>query len=187
MGERDNETDAHLVRRLRHGDRAAAEHLYRRHGPTVRFVVMDNVRDRDDIDDVVQDTFARAFARVDQLTDDSCFRPWLLQIARRLSIDARRARLRRPDVTPLGDRVVIDLDAPSELLAEVEELAAALRRGLSGLSLRDRTVLSMTVELGFTLDEVAEALDITYGNAKVVLHRARARLRRSIEPLLAVG
>jgi RNA polymerase sigma-70 factor (ECF subfamily) len=181
------ESDAEVVGRLRRGDGGAAETLYRRHLPTVRFVIADNVRNRDDVDDVVQEVFARAFARIDQLADESCFRAWLLQIARHAAIDARRARGRRPDVVALGDRVVIDLDASADAIAEVGALAAAVRDGVSGLSLRDRTVLSMTIELGFSLDEVAAALDITHGNAKVVLHRARRRLRDAVEPALAVG
>ena len=177
--------DGAAVRRLRRGDQRAAEALYHRHRATVRFVVVDNVRDPDDVDDLVQEIFGRAFARIDQLGDPDRFRAWLLQIARRAAIDARRARCRRPEVVTLADRVVVDLGAPMDLIAEVSELATAVRHGLSELSPRDRTVLTMTVELGFSIDEVADALGITHGNAKVVLHRARRRLRAAIEPALA--
>ena len=174
-----------LVDRLRRGDQRAAERLYRRHRSTVRFVVADNVRDPDDIDDLVQEIFARAFGRLDQLSDATRFRAWLLQIARRAAIDARRARNRRPEVVTLADRVVVDLGASTELIAEVADLVSAMRTGLAGLSVRDRTVLTMTIELGFSIDDVAAALDISHGNAKVVLHRARRRLRSAVEPALA--
>jgi RNA polymerase sigma-70 factor (ECF subfamily) len=179
--------DARLVAGVRTGDAAAAASLYGRYCGTVRFVVADKVRNRDDIDDVVQEVFARAFGRLDQLTEATRFRAWLLQIARRAAIDARRARVRQPATLSLGDRDVIDLTESVDLVAEVGDLADGLRAGLAGLSTRDRAVLTMTIELGFSLDDVASALDITHGNAKVVLHRARRRLRATVEPLLVAG
>ncbi|MFV2039642.1 MAG: RNA polymerase sigma factor, partial [Acidimicrobiales bacterium] len=68
-----------------------------------------------------------------------------------------------------------------DLEAELRELALALRTGVAALSPRDATALSLTVHLGFGPTEVAAALGISYGNAKVVLHRARHRLRSALE------
>ena len=179
MATRD-ESDAALVEEARVGIEEAAEALYVRHVRTVRFVVADNVRDLHEIDDVVQEVFARAFSRIDALSDPQCFRSWLLQIARRAAIDARRARCRRPVFASIDECVVIAGDPAPELVAEVRELAVSLSEGVRGLGSRDRAVLSMVVELGFSLDDVAAALDLTYGTAKVVLHRARRRLREAI-------
>lgn len=175
-----------MVAGLRAGDAATAEAFYERHVGLVRFVVADNVADPFEREDVVQEVFARAYTRIHQLEDPARVRAWLLQIARRAAIDARRARCRRPEFTELEDRTVIDLDPAPDVVAEVRVLSEAVAAGLAGLSARDRQVLTMVVELGFGLDDVAAALDISYTNAKVVLHRARRRLRDAVEPALAV-
>jgi len=187
MGERSD--DSELVARLRNGSQTAATTLYRRHAPLVRFVVTDNVRDLDDIEDVVQEAFGRAFGRVDTLTNPECFRAWLLQIARRAAIDARRARCRRPEMSTIDHHVLVDDGPTPDLVVEVRELALRVGEGIADLSSRDRAVLTMVIELGFSLADVAEALDVGYGAAKVILHRARRRLRAVVaaaidEPVL---
>jgi RNA polymerase sigma-70 factor, ECF subfamily len=190
MGENDGgshgsgEDDAVLVSRIRRGSRAAGETIYARHVRLVRFVVADNVRDSHEIDDVVQEVFARAFARIETLNDPSRFRPWLLQIARRAAIDARRIRCRRPEFTSVDHYDLVDGGPGPDLVVEVRDLAAAVAEGLVGLGLRDRMVLTLVVELGFGLEDVALALDVSYGTAKVVLHRARRRLRASVADVI---
>jgi RNA polymerase sigma-70 factor, ECF subfamily len=173
-----------LVGRVRGGSRSAGEELYAGHVRLVRFVVADNVRDPDEIDDVVQEVFARAFTRLDTLNDPLRFRSWLLQIARRAAIDARRIRRRRPEFAPVDQHELVDGGPAPDLVVEVRELAAAVAEGLAGLSSRDALVLTMVVELGFGLEDVAAALDVSYGTAKVVLHRARRRLRAAVAGII---
>ena len=73
---------------------------------------------------------------------------------------------------PLGEFVT--------LMAEVREMADLLEERFVMLSSRDAAAMSMAVNLGFGPSEIAAALDITPGNAKVVLHRARKRLREAM-------
>ena len=72
-------------------------------------------------------------------------------------------------------------DAGPDDFAELAETAARLRSGLARLLPREAVVLTMSVQLGFGPGEIADALGITTGNAKVILHRARKRLRLAIE------
>lgn len=180
----DGWSDSDLVRAVLAGSKDASDALYSRHDTIVRFVVRDNVRDPDDIDDVVQEIFGRAFARLDTLQKPERFRAWLLQISRRAAIDSRRSRTRRPESRSIDDHVVIDLTPGPALLAEVRDLADTVGHGISGLSARDRQVLTMVIELGFSTDDVAAALDLSPGAAKVVLHRARKRLRLAVSSSL---
>ncbi|MEZ5251489.1 MAG: sigma-70 family RNA polymerase sigma factor, partial [Ilumatobacteraceae bacterium] len=96
------------------------------------------------------------------------------------AIDDLRARvqvrLEPLDETALGGD---DRDDP-ESTAELQVLAAAVQAGIANLSPRDAAAISMVVHMGFGPAEVAAALDISYGNAKVVLHRARQRLREAL-------
>ena len=180
--------DETLVRRAADGRQDACDELYRRYASLIRHVVGDNIRDSDEREDAVQEAFLRAFSKLHLLRDGALFRPWLLQIARRVAIDSRRKRLRTP-IAMVDDEdmpEVVSLDPAPALVAEVRHLADEVRIGMTKLSPRDATVLTMVTELGFGIADVAAALDITHTNAKVVLHRARKRLRESLAAELDV-
>ncbi|MDQ1397718.1 MAG: hypothetical protein QOG64_2977 [Acidimicrobiaceae bacterium] len=172
--------DADLVERVRSGDGAAFTALYRAHAGAVHSAVRDNVHDADSAADVVQETFARALARLDSLRRPDRFRPWLLSIARHAAVDHRRIANR---VRPLSDEAAEALpcerDAPDEH-AELAELAELLDAGVATLSTRDATALSLVTHLGFGAAEVGTALGVKPGAAKVVVHRARRRLRDAV-------
>src|ERR1043165_2976576 len=89
-------TDAELIQRWKGGDQRAATTLVERHSPALaRFAVSQGARH--DIDELVQDTFVRAFNSIDGFRGESSFRTWLLTIERRLLLDRRRSEKRRPD------------------------------------------------------------------------------------------
>jgi RNA polymerase sigma-70 factor (ECF subfamily) len=126
----------------------------------------------------VQDTFAKAFSRLQALREPDRFRPWLLQIARNTAIDHRRVRR----------RVQFDDNAETEDLAddglgpdghvELNDLASLVNHCVAALSQRDATAITMTIGLGPT--EIGAALGVSTGAAKVLLHRARQRLREAL-------
>src|SRR5213075_436912 len=89
-------TDAELIQRWKNGDQRAATALVERHSPSLaRFAVSQGARQY--IDELVQDTFVRAFNSIDGFRGDSSFRTWLLTIERRLLLDRRRSEKRRTD------------------------------------------------------------------------------------------
>jgi DNA-directed RNA polymerase specialized sigma24 family protein len=104
------------------------------------------------------------------------FRPLLLVIARHTAVDARRGNARlRPE--PLD--AVDDLAAAEpglQELAEMADLVGVVREAVTGLSRRDATAIA-PVALGFGVADVAAALGIERGAAKVAVHRARQRLK----------
>jgi len=182
--------DAELVAAVRRGRVDAFSELYRRHARAVAAAVSDNVHDVERQRDLVQETFTRALSRLDTLRDPGQFRPWALQIARNAAIDDLRARTQFR-LEPIEDDTISapDGDEAPELAAEVRTLANAIATGLAALSRRDAAAVSMAVHLGFGPEEIAAALGISYGNAKVVLHRARTRLRAALvqQGLVAAG
>jgi RNA polymerase sigma-70 factor (ECF subfamily) len=164
---------------VRAGDQAAFEALYSRHLAGVRAAVRDQIRDPDEAADAIQETFARALESLPRLSSDDRFRPWLLSIARHTAIDARRGRTRhRPELLELAEQVESGDPTPPEL-AEIAELATVVRTAIGGLSSRDATALGL-VALGFGVGDVAQALAIGRGAAKVALHRGRRRLRAAV-------
>lgn len=162
------------------GDPTGFAALYRRHAGAVRMAIRDNVHDAEGVADAVQDTFAKAFSRLQALRDPARFRPWLLQIARNTAIDHRRIRR----------RVDFDDNAETEQLAddglgpdghaELNDLAALVNHCVAALSPRDATAITLATRLGLGPTEIATALGVSTGAAKVLLHRARQRLREAL-------
>lgn len=167
-----------MVTAVRAGDQHAFSGLYAAHVGAVRMVVWDNVHDRDTVDDVVQEVFARALERLATLHDADRFRPWLLSIARHAAIDQRRQRKSAVDDRDT-EEVAANGAGPDEE-AELAELARLVNTGVAGLSRRDAAALSLVLHLGYTPTDVAAVLHVTPGAAKVILHRARRRLRDAV-------
>jgi RNA polymerase sigma factor (sigma-70 family) len=173
-------SDGELVEAVRSGDTQAFSELYRAHVGGVRAVAFSLVHDREATADVVQDTFFRALRNLGSLQDPARFRPWLMQIARNLATDQLRARGR---LTMLDDSASVDLADPGPgpgSVAELRELAAQVQGCVAGLSNRDATAIAMVAQLGFTPEQVAGALGLTPGATKVLLHRARRRMRHAL-------
>src|SRR3712207_110764 len=98
----DADPDVELIARWQRGEERAATLLVSRHAPAVaRFVASMGLRV--DVEEVVQDTFVRAFGSLDAFRGESSLRTWLLTIARRLVLDRRRAARRRGDTTALEE------------------------------------------------------------------------------------
>jgi RNA polymerase sigma-70 factor, ECF subfamily len=169
-----------LVERARAGDTLAFEGLYMRHLSGVQQVVSAIIRDHSHVADAVQEAFTRALDRLPTLRDATRFRPWLLSIARHVATDHVRARMKaRIGVEDEALDVATPEPGPEEL-AELAELSRLVRAGLAGLSKRDATAVALVTHLDFTPAEVAVALGITPGAAKVLVHRARRRLRDAL-------
>ncbi|HEY8455495.1 MAG TPA: RNA polymerase sigma factor [Actinopolymorphaceae bacterium] len=170
---------ASLVEAVRGGDREAFAPLYREHVGAVHLAVRDHLHDPERIADAVQETFARALASLHKLRDPGRFRPWLLAIARHTAVDIRRNQNRISlDELDETDLTTQDADDPAELAA-LRDLAGVVNGLVIGLSQRDAIALSL-VTLGFDVADIAAALQVKKGAAKVVLHRARRRLRAAL-------
>src|SRR5918999_3390872 len=90
----DEPSDWELITRWRGGDERAATELVARHAPALaRFAAATGAGG--DVEELVQDTFVRAFGSIDTFRGESSFRTWLFTIERRLLLDRRRSERRR--------------------------------------------------------------------------------------------
>lgn len=172
--------DAELVHAVLDGDVDAFSALYRAHVRAVHGVISFNVREPESAADLVQEVFTRALERLPALRQPSRFRPWLLAIARNAAIDQRRQRGR---VDRLDDDSVEGLAAdqrgPDESV-ELAELARLVNGCVAGLSRRDATVVALVTHLGYSSSDVARVIGVSPNAAKVIVHRARRRLRDTL-------
>ena len=176
---------AELVERVRSGDTAAFGLLYEAHVAIVHRVVRDHVRDREAVADLVQEVFARALRALVTLRQPDRFRPWLCSIARHTAVDWVRGQRETRALDALDKDIASDERGPEEI-AQLRELADLVRGCVLGLSPRDATAITLVTRLGFSPDDVAVALAVSPGAAKVIVHRARRRLRHALALQLLV-
>jgi RNA polymerase sigma factor (sigma-70 family) len=174
------ESDADLVDRVRCGDARAFAELYKAHYGAVRQVAASHLRDPDAVADVVQDAFTQALQCLASLRDPHRFRPWLMSITRHAAVDQIRARSRVTSLDSDSSESLVASGPGPDTLAELRELADRVEECVMGLSHRDATAVAMVTHLGFGPDQVGAALGLTPGAAKVVVHRARRRLRQAL-------
>ncbi len=166
----DDSTDAALIARWKQGDERAASQLVARHADALaRFAA--SLGERDEIDELVQDTFVRAFGSIDSFRGESSLRTWLFTIQRRLLVDRRRsARRRRSEVQVQEDDVATEYTALDGVVAD--ETERRLMGVLGRLSPMQREVFSLRVSEGLSYREIADVLGSTEGAARVHYHNA---------------
>src|SRR5437762_13537689 len=167
---RPEETDMELINRWKSGDSRAATRLVGRHSQALaRFAA--SAGERDGIDELVQDTFVRAFASLDSFRGESTLRTWLFTIERRLMLDRRRAERRSRETVPVQEAdQVSEYGALDGLIAE--EAQERVRESLDALSPTQREVFTLRVQQGLSYKEIAELVWRTVGAARVHYHNA---------------
>ena len=166
----DEDRDLELIARWKAGDERAATELVDRHSSALaRFAVASG--ERNEVEELVQDTFVRAFGSIDGFRGDSTFRTWLFTIERRLLLDRRRAEKRRRDRTELQeDDAATEYDALDSVVAD--ETRARLAGAVKRLSPTQREVFTLRIAEGLSYKEIAEAVGTTEGAARVHYHNA---------------
>ena len=166
----DAASDAALIEQWKGGDQRAAAEIVRRHAPALaRFASSSG--ERDGIDELVQDTFVRAFNSLDSFRSESSLRTWLFTILRRLVLDRRRAEKRRRDTVELDEGHAVEAyDALDSLVAE--ETAQQVKRAIERLSPLQKEVFTLRVTEGMAYSEIARLVESTEGACRVHYHNA---------------
>lgn len=172
-------SDDALIARWRAGDERAATLLVHRHAAAVaRFVV--SLGERSEVDELVQDTFVRAFQSLDGFRGDSAFRTWLLTIARNLVRDRRRGRKAERLAVPIEeDHAATEHDALDRAVAS--EMEERLREAVTRLTPTQREVFTLRVGEGLSYKEIAAVVDTTEGAARVHYHNAVRAIKEYLD------
>jgi RNA polymerase sigma-70 factor (ECF subfamily) len=196
--------DQVLLERLRAGDERAFELLVDRYDGALRRVARTFVRTGAAVDDVVQETWLGVLRGLGAFEGRSSLRTWMFGIL----VNQARTRARRDarslpfSALETHDRPTVEPEAfgadgrwasaPARLDGDPEtgllgrELRAQLLRAVEALSDEQRAVITLRDLVGCSAAEVCELLDISDGNQRVLLHRARTRVRRALAPLIGV-
>jgi RNA polymerase sigma-70 factor (ECF subfamily) len=181
--------DAEIVQLVVAGETDAFDELVRRTRRPAYRLARRITRNHEDADDVVQDSYVKAFRALSRFDPQRAFLPWFLTIVARSALSAIRQGARRatvpldepgPDGTTLADRISDsppDADAMRRLLDAEEALAR--------LPDDQRAILALRVDGDLPYSEIASALEIPVGTVMSRLARAREALLAEVEKLRA--
>lgn len=188
------EEEDRLIRQAQEGNQQAFEALLRRHERRIFALIGSFLRRRQDVEDLAQEVFLKAYLAMGRFRPGAPFAPWLNRIAVNACYDHLRKSRRRPEVslTDLADRESIfihHLAARGYLSAGGESgdhVAAKdlAERILATLPPRDRLAITLREVQGFEIAEIASALGCTRPAAKVRLFRARRAMQATLERLI---
>ena len=175
----DSDVDARLLERYRAGDERAATELVERHAQALaRFAV--SLGEREDVEELVQDTFVRAFAALESFRGESSLRTWLFTIERRLILDRRRASARRnARFEDVASELATEHTALDAVVAE--ETEGRVQRAIARLSPLQREVFVLRVAEGRSYKEIAEIAGTTEGAARVHYHNAMRAVKEFVD------
>jgi len=164
-------TDAELAARACSGDVAAFEQLYRRHEGRVYALCLRLVGDPMLAEDLVQESFVKAWHGLPAFRRESAFGTWLYRIAMNIALSALRRR------SSLREDVSSDLEEPAilETASPVFE-HMDLERAIACLPPRARAVLVLHDMEGLQHAEIGESMGIAEGTSRALLHQARKTL-----------
>ncbi|MFZ0980779.1 MAG: sigma-70 family RNA polymerase sigma factor [Candidatus Acidiferrales bacterium] len=178
------EEDRELVRLSQSGNEPAFEDLVRRHQQRVFALVNGILRRPDDVEDVAQQVFLKAYLGIKRFDQRAAFSTWLYKIAVNECWDYLRKKKVRPLVyeADLSEEQVsrldgiVSADRPPEGPSDRAEARELLERMLDTLPEQDRQLLLLKEVEGFSVQELAEILKLNVNTVKVRLFRARGRI-----------
>lgn len=169
------------VARLRDGCTETLREVVEAFTERLSAVVGGILRDRDAVEDVVQETFVKAFYRIQSFKGTSSLYTWLYRVAVNASKDYIKSRRRRPAAS------LEDLPTPATLLPsagrppieglEQREVRIRVHAAIARLPMRFRTVLALREIEGMAYHDIAAVLNLSLGTVESRLFRARRRLR----------
>ena len=196
--------EADLLARLRAGDEAAFERLVARHYGTMLAVAQTYVKGRSVAEEVVQETWLAVIQGLDRFEGRASLRTWILSI---LVNKAKTRGVRESRVIPFA-ALAAEHDAPAvaperfrgpedafpghwraypgnwqaaDVAVEDRETLRVAMRAIAELPPAQQTVIRMRDVEGYSSEEVCSALDVSEGNQRVLLHRARSKVRAALE------
>ena len=190
------DSDAVAVARVRGGDSDAYRLLVDRHSRSVFRLAYRMTGNEQDAEDVVQETFMRAYKQLHRWEARSSFSTWLYRIAANYSLDLVRRKKRHGEVT-MNDADSEDMPEMAQVLpskdpgpdrlmfsGQVQDHVASALEELSG---QERTAFVLRHFEGQSIEEISSALGLSGNAAKHSIFRAVQKLRRALEPLVDVA
>lgn len=176
------EEEIQLIARTKRGDLEAFEALYKLHKGPVYRTALAIIGDRLAAEEILQETFLRAFKNIQNFRQGVSLSPWLYRVTVNLAYDYSRDQRRHWHVALEGivEQLIAPAVASPERRVEEREIYALVYEAISKLEFKQRATLVLFYLQGFSLAEIAEIMDCPVGTVKSRLHYARENLRREL-------
>lgn len=179
--------DRALVRLVVEGDSKAFEPLFMRHKDTIYAMLVKRATNADDVDDLLQEAFMKAFVNINRYNPDYDFGAWICTIAKNTFVDfnrSRRSKALNPDNNlPLEGRCTNNAQAaspsPEESIINAQQ-RAQIERYIATLPEDYRELFVLRFIEEYTYEEIAETLQMKLGTVKTRIFRVRAMMCRLI-------
>jgi RNA polymerase sigma-70 factor, ECF subfamily len=178
-------SDSEVVNRVRGGDLELFEVLMRRHNGRLYRAIRSILRDEAQTEDVMQESYVRAYAGLKDFEGRSQFSTWLIQIG----VNEAIARSRHSRLSPVQNDDLATLDVPAkthdpERQVSAHQLMGLLEKAVDELPAGYREVFVMRQVEGLSVAETAEALSLSEEAVKTRAFRAHERLRTQLDAWL---
>jgi len=192
----DRDIDLQLVERVRAGDKQAFGLLVEKYRRKLMRLLSRMVRDNDEIEDIAQETFIKAYRALPQFRGDAAFYTWLYRIAVNTAKNYLAARGR--GMLTVSDHAMNDEDEPDERLMaqdistpETEllskQVAIAVNQAVDALPEELRQAITLREIEGMSYEEIAEYMACPIGTVRSRIFRAREAIATKLRPLLGTS
>ncbi|MDP1521272.1 RNA polymerase sigma factor RpoE [Porticoccus litoralis] len=185
------DSDKLLVARVQKGDKRAFDLLVMKYQYKVHAIVSRYIKDFDEVNDVVQEAFIKAYRALAKFRGESAFYTWLYRIAVNTAKNYLVAKNRRPPASDVdaeeadfyeGSERLRDIDSPENLLYR-DELEIAVDQAIKNLPEDLRTAVTLREFEGLSYEEIAEVMDCPVGTVRSRIFRAREAIDEKIRLL----
>ncbi len=169
-------TEAELIERILDGEWRNYAILVDKYEAKVFNYVNYLMNNREDAEEMVQDTFVKAYRSLSQFRGEASFSTWLIRIAHRNCLTHFRKKVpKKVSLDNLSNRSTETQDAPTKDL-QLDDRQQVLNRALANLKPDERSVVTLFYYQELSLQEICDVTDLTMSNIKILLHRSRKKL-----------
>lgn len=189
----EKQADADLVARVQQGDKRAFDLLVLKYQRKIMRLLSRMLRDQSEIEDVMQETFIKAYRAIPQFRGESAFYTWLYRIAINTARNWMASQGRRPSSPNINqsedgetfDEIdnLTDNNTPESILAS-QEVAASVNESIQQLPAELRTAIVLREIEGLSYEEIAQSMNCPIGTVRSRIFRAREAIAAKLRPLI---
>ena len=189
----EKQADADLVARVQQGDKRAFDLLVLKYQRKIMRLLSRMLRDQSEIEDVMQETFIKAYRAIPQFRGESAFYTWLYRIAINTARNWMASQGRRPSSPNINqsedgetfDEIdnLTDNNTPESILAS-QEVAASVNESIQQLPAELRMAIVLREIEGLSYEEIAQSMNCPIGTVRSRIFRAREAIAAKLRPLI---
>lgn len=177
-------SDDEVIEEIRLGEKELFELLIRRHNQLLFRVIRSYIDREKDVEDVMQDTYIKAYQKLFQFRLDANFSTWLVRIGINEALQRKRRLKRKRNIDVDQVNVINQLEDTSTMNPEKQiihaQSKAFVEEAIQALPEKYKIVYMLREVEQFSISEISESLDLSHSNVKVRLHRAKQKLQKQL-------